>query len=190
MDTWNKSKPYSLASKYLYLYEWLHNINPTDSDTIEYFNNEVITETIPFSTATNIASDYLIGSSSPSNSNSFSFNSQYEKRTPNIFLPKFIFNNKPLKNQVDQTRVGLNDDKVSDLVNQYKKKRAKTTLSLHAHSKRGENNHSSISTSRRDSSWLKVEDINQKLVLREKLKKAQIQNEMLRASIKLDFFVL
>ena len=164
-------------------------MNPTGSDTIEYFNNEIITGSIPFSTATNVASDYIIETSSVSNS--FSFNSQFEKRTPNIFLPKFIFNNKPLKTQEEKTRVGLNDDQVSDLVNQYQKKRAKTTLSLNAHSQRENNNSiNSNSKSRRDSSWLQVQEVNQKLVLRDKLKKAQIQNDMLRASIKLDLFVL
>lgn len=169
----------------MYVYEWLKKLDETYSD--EYFNGEIITEnSIHFSTATNINSDYLL--ESVSNMNSYS-NLNFENKSPNIFLPKFIFNNRPIQTPKDPSRVGtLNDNRVLNLINDYRKKRSETSLSLHSITKTDVK--SSNKSRKLSESWLKVEEINQKLILREKLKKARIKNDLLRTRIKLDLFVL
>ena len=178
----DKSRKFSVRDKYLYVYEWLKSTNCRPN--AEYFNSEIITDSIQFSLATNLSSDKTIDSMSNFHSNSFDINFTFEKKSPNIFLPKFIFNNRPLKTQ-DSTRIGLNDNLVSDLLNEFRKKRSKSCISKHSNLQTDPKSNNLCKEA-----YLKVENLDQKLILREKLKKAKIKNDLLKARIKLDLFVL
>ncbi len=188
LNYFNHSRELSQADIYLNVYEWLGKQHDNYDD--EPYDIDVTTNSVNISMATNHASENIIDSVSNLNTSSFYTNNQiFETKTPNIFLPKFIFNNRPLQHREELTHQGFNDEVVLDLVSEYRKQTTKSGFSLNS-CLRKDSKSANYRSRKLNDSWLKVEDFNEKLILRDKLKKARLKNDLLRTRIKLDLFVL
>lgn len=189
--TISSSKSVTTADKFLIVFNWLKDIDKEDyvENTTNY---ELSTENRNVSLLSNIVSENFIESVSNLNSSSFHVysSSGLHKKSPNIFLPKFIVDNKQTTRQLESPQKGFNDRMVTNLLHHYHKRIEDELLDYQMyphHMNDKEKNEMEVSN---NVSQISDYHPTEKIIAHEKLNRARMRNDLLLTRIKLDLFAM